>query len=79
DSSYLYRGQRLNLDYELGLLYERMDRPEDALHCYEDLMGQDSHYRDVADKVEELKKAISSKEEQAPSDAAANKQRISFL
>jgi tetratricopeptide (TPR) repeat protein len=38
--------------YELGLVYERMGRKEDALACFKEIYEVDYSYRDVAQRVE---------------------------
>jgi len=58
DSPQLEDIQRLNLGYELGLLYERAERHKDALVSYRNVLAQDSKYRDVAEKVATLKRNL---------------------
>ena len=91
DSSRLEDIQRLNLGYELGLLYERAERHEDALVSYRNVLAQDSKYRDVSDKIESLKSRLGIVEESvqdktdtpkktepdSPKDSP--KRRVSFL
>lgn len=78
DSQYLEDIQRLNLGYELGLLYERADRLNDALISYQNVLSQDSNYRDVSDKIAALEESLSPAgegEDGLPEDS----RRISFL
>ncbi len=78
DSALLDDIQRLNLGYELGLLYERAGRPEDALTSYRTVLKQDVNYRDVADKVSSLERQLGVEEQSVmPSDEGSG--RISFL
>ncbi len=77
DSPYLEDLQRMNLCYELGLLYERSDRINDALISYQDVLAQDANYRDVRDKVTALKASLGLTE--TASDVEESKERISFL
>lgn len=79
NSEYLEDIQRLNLGYELGLLYERADRKSDALVSYQDVLSLDSNYRDVSDKVSLLKAALGISEPESESDVSESKERISFL
>jgi len=78
ESSHLEDIQRLNLGYELGLLYERADRSNDALASYQDVFSQDSNYRDVKDKIQELQSKLG-----ITADSSfgfeEKKDRISFL
>ncbi len=78
DSALLDDIQRLNLGYELGLLYERAGRPGDALTSYRTVLKQDVNYRDVADKVSSLERQLGVEEQSVmPSDEGGG--RISFL
>lgn len=87
DSSRLEEIQRLNLGYELGLLYERAGRREDALVSYRNVLSQDSKYRDVTEKVAELTKLLGiAADQSAPvaknevkTDAQGKRERVSFL
>ena len=87
DSPHLEDIQRLNLGYELGLLYERAERHEDALVSYGNVLAQDGKYRDVSDKVESLKGRLGIVDEtvQRKADTAkksepeTQKRRVSFL
>jgi len=78
ESSHLEDIQRLNLGYELGLLYERADRAHDALASYQDVFSQDSNYRDVKDKIQELQSALGIADESS-FNFEEKKDRISFL
>ena len=91
DSAQLEDIQRLNLGYELGLLYERAERHSDALISYRNVLAQDSKYRDVAEKVATLKQSLGIVDEQPPegtrsqaqnaakSEPDSPKRRVSFL
>jgi hypothetical protein len=78
DSSQLEGIQKLNLGYELGLLYERAERSNDALTSYQDVFSQDSNYRDVKDKISTLKKNLGIVDD-FHAAAEEKKERISFL
>lgn len=77
-SAYLEEGQKLNLGYELGQLYQHAQRPEEALESYQQVFAQDSHYRDVADRIAQLKGELGLLEVEVADDEDS-RQRISFL
>ena len=77
DSPYLEDLQRMNLCYELGLLYERSGRIKDALISYKDVLSQDRNYRDIQDKVSSLQATLGLEDESTASEDG--KERISFL
>jgi tetratricopeptide (TPR) repeat protein len=91
DSPQLEDIQRLNLGYELGLLYERAERHNDALVSYRTVLAQDSKYRDVAEKVATLKRNLGILDDPPPGGLKAQatsvstsapespKRRVSFL
>ncbi len=79
DSSHLEEVQRLNLGYELGLLYERSDRSNDALNSYQDVFSQDQDYRDIRDKISVLQNTLGITEENFQVATEEKKERISFL
>jgi tetratricopeptide (TPR) repeat protein len=79
DSPHLEDIQRLNLGYELGLLYERAERPNDALISYQDVFSQDSNYRDVRDKIAQLKNTLGLVNDENNGVSEVKKERISFL
>jgi len=79
DSQYLEDIQRLNLGYELGLLYERADRLSDALVSYRNVFSLDNNYRDVGDKVAMLTDALGIVDETLERPEIETKERISFL
>ncbi len=78
DSPHLEDIQRLNLGYELGLLYERAERTNDALSSYQDVFAQDGNYRDVKDKIQELQAVLGIVDDSSPG-FEEKKDRISFL
>ncbi|MBD1399183.1 tetratricopeptide repeat protein [Pelovirga terrestris] len=83
--------QQLNLGYELGLLYERAERHNDALVSYRNVLAQDSKYRDVTEKVATLKQRLGIIDDPSPRSATtpaqntpksepdSPKRRVSFL
>ena len=79
DSPHLEDIQRLNLGYELGLLYERAERLNDALISYQNVFSQDSNYRDVRDKIVLLKNNLGLADDENNGVSEVKKERISFL
>ncbi len=79
DSPHLEDIQRLNLGYELGLLYERAERINDALISYQDVFSQDNNYRDVRDKISVLKNTLGMTDDDFQVVTEEKKDRISFL
>jgi tetratricopeptide (TPR) repeat protein len=49
--------QKLNLYYEIGIAYEAMDDPGEALYFFEMVLKKDASHRDVAERVAALKAA----------------------
>ncbi len=86
DSDSLDDSQRLSLYYELGVLYENWERPLEALDSFQFVADCDLFFRDVADRIDALRKKLGMTEEagqdavdsteEAPVEA---KDRISFL
>ncbi|MFK5925794.1 MAG: tetratricopeptide repeat protein [Desulfuromusa sp.] len=79
DCSHLEDIQRLNLGYELGLLYERAERSNDALISYQDVFSQDSNYRDVRERISVLKNTLGIADSDSSNVLEEKKERISFL
>ncbi|MCK5914220.1 MAG: tetratricopeptide repeat protein [Desulfuromusa sp.] len=79
DCTYLEDIQQLNLGYELGLLYERAERENEALNSYQTVFSQDNNYRDVREKISLLKNALGISDVNSPLDFEEKKERISFL
>ncbi|MCW8858201.1 MAG: tetratricopeptide repeat protein [Deltaproteobacteria bacterium] len=79
DSQYLEEIQQLNLGYELGLLYERAERPSDALISYQQVLSLDRNYRDVGEKISLLKNSLGIPDDEPGSGVEESKERISFL
>ncbi len=78
DSPHLEDPQRINLCYELGSLYERSDRFEEALSSYQLVVAQDQEYRDASEKVAQLRSRLGASTDELP-PADEGKERISFL
>ncbi|SEA65795.1 Tetratricopeptide repeat-containing protein [Desulfuromusa kysingii] len=79
DFAHLEAIQKLNLGYELGLLYERAERSNDALISYKNVFSQDSNYRDVRDKISILKKTLGITDDDSSDGPSGGNERISFL
>jgi tetratricopeptide (TPR) repeat protein len=77
-SAYLEESQKLNLGYELGQLYQQAQRPEEALESYQQVFAQDSRYRDVAERIAQLKGDLGLLDVEVADDEGS-RQRISFL
>lgn len=48
----LFDEQRKDLTYDLGLIYEKMNKPEDAIEQFKQIYEVDIDYKDVSDKVD---------------------------
>ena len=70
--------QRLNLGYELGLLYERSERFEEAFDSYQAVFTQDDSYRDVREKLAQLREKLGITDDDRLG-GAEGKERISYL
>jgi tetratricopeptide (TPR) repeat protein len=73
-STSIDEGQRLSLQYELGMLYEAFQRPADALDSYKSVAGVDPQFRDVEEKIAALSASGGT-----PASSGSSKDRISFL
>ena len=79
DSQYLEEMQQLNLGYEMGLLYERAERFDDALRSYQNVLSLDRNYRDVSEKIALLKNMLGITDKSSEGGVEESKERISFL
>ncbi len=48
----IFTNEKKELLYELGLIYEKVDRKDDYLNCMKEIYNNDYGYRDVAKRVE---------------------------
>lgn len=71
--------QKLDLCYELGRLYEKTRRYNNALSSYRDVFDQDSNYRDVADRITALTEMMERPATEASEPAGNKRERVSFL
>lgn len=86
DGESLAEGQKLSLYYELGALYENWERPLDALDSFQFVADSDLFFRDVADRIDSLRKTLGMSEESETSKKdipeiapEESKDRVSFL
>lgn len=82
----LVEGQKLSLYYELGVLYENWERPLEALDSFQFVADCDLLFRDVADRIESLRKVLGMTDDHSAEDSLGadeapeeSKDRISFL
>jgi tetratricopeptide (TPR) repeat protein len=73
--------ERLSLNYEMGLLFEAWSRPRQALECFQQVADADLFFRNVGDKVRELRSLLGLP---AAADAAGpggkgSKDRVSYV
>jgi len=73
--------ERVNLGYELGLLYETWGHPQEALESFQAVTSTDPFFRDVSSKIAGLRKSLGLAPEpnDEKQDAKGNKDRISYL
>lgn len=74
---------KMGICYELGLIYEIWDKPQDALNCFEKVSNFDIFFRNVGEKVDALRTtglttSVSTTVEAAPATPSA-KNRVSFV
>ncbi len=85
DGDSLADGQKLSLHYELGALYASWKRPQDALDSFQIAADSDLSFRDVADRLDNLRKLLgvsgsqSAKTEALEITPEEPKDRVSFL
>ncbi len=66
--------EQLSIFYELGMVYQAWGRSEEALKSFEQVSGADAGFRDVAEKLEELRQQAVDREQ-----AGGGKSRISYV
>ena len=73
--------QRSSLYYELGLLYEVWDRPLDALDSFQSAADVDLFFRNVQEKIHELRSRLGMEEENGGDSKAGKggKDRVSYV
>ncbi|AMV72621.1 hypothetical protein JCM30471_11380 [Desulfuromonas carbonis] len=77
----LSKDEAASLRYELGLLYQDWQRPQQALEAFEAVAAEDHFYRDVGEKVAALRAELGVVDGESAGSAAANgkKNRVSYL
>lgn len=73
--------ERLSLNYEMGLLYETWGRPLEALDSFQLVADVDLFFRDVGDKIEELRKTLGLDVNAGKDDpgAGGSRGRVSYI
>jgi len=77
----LSKDETASLRYELGLLYQAWQRPQQALEAFEAVAAEDPFYRDVGEKVAALRAELGVVDGETAGSAAAagKKSRVSYL
>ena len=77
----LSKDEAASLRYELGLLYEAWQRPQQALAAFEAVAAEDHFYRDVGEKVAALRAELGVVDGETAGSAAVagKKNRVSYL
>jgi len=73
--------ERVSINYELGLLYERKERFSDALDCFQYVADTDIFHREVGEKIEALRRKLGLKEGNGDGQAGGkgSKDRVSYV
>lgn len=72
-------GERISLLYELGLLYEGWDKPLEALDSFQSAADADIFFRDVAEKVADLRRRLGMDPGEDESGPKGDKERVSYV
>jgi tetratricopeptide (TPR) repeat protein len=83
-------GHAIGLKYELAQLYELMDRKKEALELFTEIYDTDQSFKDVAQKLKDLKTEVAPDMvqagttarhtlEHAPKEKAGKKKKVSYL
>ena len=77
----LSSAEAASLRYELGLLYQAWQRPQQALEAFEAVAAEDHFYRDVGEKVAALREELGLADGETAGSAApaGKKNRVSYL
>ncbi|BCR05158.1 hypothetical protein DESUT3_22270 [Desulfuromonas versatilis] len=80
-SAELSDGEKISLQYELGLLYETSGKPQEALDCFLFVADCDLFYRNVGDRVAAVRKQLGKDDQEgkASGKALGNKDRVSYV
>ncbi len=65
--------------FELGILYERMGRPAEAVKCFQFVIDSDPFFRDVGSRKEKLCRELGLDEEPPQSGSKGRRDKVSYL
>lgn len=73
--------QRMNIYYDLGQVYELVQRPLEALECFQSVHDVDMFYRDVQAKILSLRQqlGLGSDDHEGPAGSGGSKNRVSYI
>lgn len=73
--------QRMNIYYDLGQVYELVQRPLEALECFQSVHDVDMFYRDVQAKILSLRQqlGLGSDDDEDPAGSSGSKNRVSYI
>jgi len=68
-----------SLHYELGLLAEKTEHPMEALEHFQAVSDADSFFRDVGEKIRQLRRELGLESEEGGETPSGSKNRVSYL
>lgn len=73
--------QRMNIYYDLGQVYELVQRPLEALECFQNVHDVDMFYRDVQAKIHSLRRqlGLGNDDHEGPAGSGGGKNRVSYI
>jgi len=73
--------QRMSIYYDLGQVYELVQRPLEALECFQSVHDVDMFYRDVQAKIHSLRQqlGLGSDDHEGPAGSGGGKNRVSYI
>ncbi len=77
----LSAAEKSSLNYETGLLYQALERPLEALDCFQAVADADLFFRDVGEKIESLRKllGLDNGAEESTEPGLKKKNRVSYV
>ncbi|MDX9707948.1 MAG: tetratricopeptide repeat protein [Trichloromonas sp.] len=77
----LNAAQRMNIHYDLGQVYELVQRPLEALECFQNVHDVDMFYRDVQAKIHSLRQQLGfgGDDHEGPAGTGGGKNRVSYI
>ena len=77
----LTANQRMSIYYDLGQVYELVQRPLEALECFQNVHDVDMFYRDVQAKILSLRQqlGLGSDDHEGPAGSGGSKHRVSYI